>query len=404
MSTPLLDRPPELNGRRPVTPPPPRRPSAPPTTARNRRPRSVLVLLAVALTGGLAGAGTVTLLDGGGDDAATSTWVLPQSASTSTSSGSGTLNAASLYASAAPGVVDIKVATTGSTQGAGPFGDPQGGSSSTASGTGFVLDARGRIVTAAHVVDDAESITVTFQDGTSRTATLLGKDDATDVAVLRVDPDGLTLHPLPLGRSGSVRVGTAVAAIGDPFGYDRSISTGIISGIDRTIEAPNGFTVAHALQTDAALNPGNSGGPLLAANGAVLGIVDQIATSGQSEQSSGVGFVVPADVIRGELDDLIAGRAVSHAYIGLATTDSADGTSGALVSTVASGGPAATAGLRAGDVITRVGTTRVTGAGDVVSAVSARRPGDRVAVTVRRGGDTVTATVTLGTQPSSAGS
>lgn len=400
MSTPLLDRPPEPNGHRPAPPP---RPPAPPTARRSRRPRSVLLLLAVALTGGLAGAGTVALLDGG-DDAATSTWVLPQSAATSAGARSGTLNAASLYASAAPGVVDIKVTTAGSTQGAGPFGGPQGGSASTASGTGFVLDAQGRIVTAAHVVDDAQSITVTFQDGSTRTATLLGKDDATDVAVLRVDPDGLTLHPLPLGRSGSVRVGTAVAAIGDPFGYDRSISTGIISGVDRTIEAPNGFTVAHALQTDAALNPGNSGGPLLAANGAVLGIVDQIATSGQSEQSSGVGFVVPADVIRGELDDLIAGRAVSHAYIGLATTDSADGTSGALVSTVTAGSPAATAGLRAGDVITRVGTTRVSGAGDVVSAVSARSPGDRVEVTVRRAGRAVTTTVTLGTQPSSAGS
>ena len=184
--------------------------------------------------------------------------------------------------------------------GASPFGGPSQ-SGSTATGTGFVVDGKGHIVTAAHVVDGASSISVKFQDGTTRTAKVLGTDNATDVAVLSVDPSGLTLHPLALGSSASLSIGDEVAAIGDPFTYDRSLSTGVVSGLDRTISAPNGFTVAHAIQTDAALNPGNSGGPVLDASGRVIGIVDQIATNGSSETSSGVGFAVPIDLVRSEL-------------------------------------------------------------------------------------------------------
>ena len=172
---------------------------------------------------------------------------------------------------------------------------------STATGTGFVVDGKGHIVTAAHVVEGASSISVKFQDGTTRTAKVLGTDEATDVAVLSVDPSGLTLHPLALGSSASLAIGDEVAAIGDPFTYDRSLSTGVVSGLDRTISAPNGFTVAHAIQTDAALNPGNSGGPVLDASGRVIGIVDQIATNGSSQTSSGVGFAVPIDLVRSEL-------------------------------------------------------------------------------------------------------
>ena len=137
---------------------------------------------------------------------------------------------------------------------------------------------------------------------------MLGQDDATDVAVIKIDPSGLTLHPLTLGSSSSVGVGDDVAAIGDPFGYARSISTGIVSGVDRTIKAPNGFTVAHALQTDAAMNPGNSGGPVLNADGQVIGIADQIATDGSADQSSGVGFAVPIDLVKSALADAQVGR------------------------------------------------------------------------------------------------
>ena len=190
-------------------------------------------------------------------------------------------------------------------------------------GTGFVIDTDGHILTAAHVVEGSQTVKVTLTDGTTRDATVLGSDNATDVAVLKIDPEGLTLTPLTLGSSADVSVGEAVAAIGDPFGYERSISTGIISGVDRTIQAPNGFTVAHALQTDTAINPGNSGGPILNAAGQVIGIADQIATDGSSSQSSGVGFAVPIDLVKAELEQLTAGQDVEHAYLGVAMGDGA---------------------------------------------------------------------------------
>jgi putative serine protease PepD len=393
--------------RPPVAPPP--GDDEPPVEPPSRRPtasgparRGLALLLALtAVVGGSAGAGIVLLT---GADGSTTTTVTqaPTTADTSDSSSSSGLNASALYASAAPGVVDItsKGVTDGS-QGNSPFGAPQQ-QESTATGTGFVVDGKGHIVTAAHVVDGASSITVTFQDGTTRTAKLLGKDNATDVAVLSVDPSGLTLHPLALGSSASLQVGDAVAAIGDPFTYQRSLSTGVVSGLDRTISAPNGFTVAHAIQTDASLNPGNSGGPVLDASGKVVGIVDQIATNGSSETSSGVGFAVPIDLVKSELSSLIAGKTVSHAYLGVSTSSVSSTTSGALIQNVTADGPAADAGLRSGDVITKLGSTTIKGTNDLVAAIATHEPGDKVTVTVRRGSDTSDLTVTLGTQPTQA--
>jgi putative serine protease PepD len=267
-----------------------------------------------------------------------------------------------------------------------------------------VVDADGHIVTAAHVVDGADSISVKLQDGTTRSATVVGKDDATDIAVLKIDASGLKLHPLTLGSSSSIDVGDQVAAIGNPFGYDRSISTGIVSGVDRTIQAPNGFTVAHSIQTDAAVNPGNSGGPVLNANGDVIGIVDQIATDGSAEQSSGVGFAVPIDLVKSSLTTLEAGGQVKHAYLGVSTGDSSSGTAGATVSSVSAGGPAADGGLRAGDVVTAFDGTSVSDATDLVAAIATHQPGDKVQLTVRRGSSTEHLTVTLGTQPTQAAS
>ncbi len=363
-------------------------------------PRLALLLALAGLIGGVAGAGLLSVtgaVDTGGGGTTT---VVERTISTGTGAsgasaetGKAALDVNTLYESASPGVVDITA--TAAASGPGPIGPAE----STSTGTGFVIDARGRILTASHVVSDATRITVEFQDGTRRTATLLSTDDATDVAVIRVDPAGLTLDPLKLGTTASLSIGDPVAAIGDPFGYDRSITTGIVSGLDRTIEAPNGFTVAHAVQTDAALNPGNSGGPLLAADGTVIGIVDQIATNGNANQSSGVGFAVPIDLVAGELGELIAGKQVSHAYIGIATSDASGTTSGALVSDVASGGPAAAAGLAAGDVVTDIGGTAVTGSSDLVATIAEHAPGDTVNVTVRRGSRSLTFSVVLGTQP-----
>jgi S1-C subfamily serine protease len=276
-------------------------------------------------------------------------------------------------------------------------------------GSGFVVDGNGHIATNAHVVTSgtgsdtkrAKDVFVEFSDGNRVAAEIVGDDPNADVALLKVDPDGLALQPLELGSSSSLDVGEGVAAIGDPFGYERSISTGIVSGVERTIEAPNGFTVAHAIQTDAAVNPGNSGGPLLNAAGEVVGIVDQIATGG-SEQSAGVGFAVPIERVTSALAQLKAGEQVHHAYLGVGMSDAATRTAGAAVADVTSGGPAADAGLRAGDVITKIDNTTITDANDLVAAIAAHRPGEDVELTVRRGSDTIELTVTLAEQPQSA--
>jgi putative serine protease PepD len=314
-------------------------------------------------------------------DGSSITTVVERSTTATSRSTGGGLDAQSLYAATSAGVVDISVR----------------GAQGSGSGTGFVVDKDGHIVTAAHVVDNADSVTVKFQDGTTRTAKVLGKDDATDVAVIAVDASGLTLHPLTLGSSSSVKVGAEVAAIGDPFGYTRSLSTGIVSGVDRTIGAPNGFTVAHAIQTDAAINPGNSGGPVLDADGNVIGIADQIATGGGADQSAGVGFAVPIDLVKSSLNTLVSGGTVQHAYLGISTGDGSS--AGAAISAVTSGGPAADAGLRGGDVITSFDGRSVSDSNGLVAAIAAHQPGDKVKLTVKRGSGTQELTVTLGKQP-----
>lgn len=398
----LLSPPPAAphDGSPPLQPPPP---TTPPTRRGGSRGPLALGLALLALLGGVAGAGLLSLTGALGSGSTTTVirsssgaTVVP-AANVSSGSSSGGLDARALYDRAAPGVVDITSKTTAAAN--TPFGPQQ--QQGTATGTGFVVDGQGHIVTAAHVVDGASKVTVQLQDGTKRSAKVLGTDDATDVAVLAIDPSGLTLHPLSLGSSSALHVGDAVAAIGDPFDYARSISTGIVSGLDRTIQAPNGFTVAHAVQTDAALNPGNSGGPVLTADGTVVGVVDQIATNGSSEQSSGVGFAVPSDIVRAELSALIAGQKVSHPYIGLSTADATSSVDGAAVASVAPGGPAASAGIRSGDIVTAIGGQPVQGSNDLVAAVASHHPGDQVQVQLRRGGSTLTVTVRLGTQPSS---
>lgn len=379
-----------------LTPPSDRwSPPDPPPTPRRRTGALAALLVTAALLGGGTTAGVLVATGATRSDSTTTT--IQRTASTTT----GGLNASALYASTAAGVVDI-TAKSSSSSSATPFGGAPQQSGSTATGTGFVVDTAGHIVTAAHVVDGASAVSVKLQDGTTRAATVLGKDDATDIAVLKIDASGLTLHPLTLGSSSAIDVGTQVAAIGDPFGYARSISTGIVSGVDRTIQAPNGFTVAHSIQTDAAVNPGNSGGPVLDANGNVIGIVDQIATDGSSEQSSGVGFAVPIDLVKSSLKTLESGGLVKHAYLGVATADSSSGTGGAAVSSVAAGGPAADGGLRTGDVVTAFDGTAVGGSTDLVAAIATHQPGDQASLTVRRGSSTEHLTVTLGTQPTQA--
>jgi S1-C subfamily serine protease len=359
--------------------------------------RRVSLLLLVAAAAGIAAAGALA-----GILAATGvlpgservTTVVAQQAPASVAGGGAAPRAAAVYAAAAPGVVSITARSVTSMQ--TPFGlEPQ---TAVQSGAGSVLDLKGHILTAEHVVEGASSLSVEFEDGTVRSAKLLGRDSAIDAAVLRIDPSGLTLHPLTLGTLASVKVGDSVFAIGDPFGYPRSLSAGLVSGLDRTIEAPNGFTVAHAIQTDAAFNPGNSGGPLLDARGRVIGVVDQIATGDSpAGTNTGVGFAVPVDVVKAVLPQLERGATPAHAYLGVAAADATP--SGALVQQVTSGSPADEAGVEAGDVVVALGTSKVTGVSDLVAATAAHQPGDHLTVTVERNGERLALPLVLGKQP-----
>jgi putative serine protease PepD len=217
---------------------------------------------------------------------------------------------AAVYASAAAGTVDIAVHTT--TAANLPWNHKR--LHETVYGTGFLIDGRGDILTATHVVSAATSVTVSFPDGATRTGTVLAKDNSSDIALLRVDPAGLTLHPLPLGSDRGLVVGDAVAMIGDPLGFNHSLSVGVVSALGRRIAAPDGVLIAHSIQTDAAMNPGSSGGPLLNSRGQVIGFADQIATGSDqagasgANTSTGVGFAIPIDLAKFELPLLEGGR------------------------------------------------------------------------------------------------
>ncbi len=355
--------------------------------------RVVPVVAALALGGG-AGAGIYAGLSGGGSSSpaattvvAPATTVQPAAATTTTSS----LN--QIYKAATPGVVDITVTEAAS----GGFG--LGQQQSQAEGTGFVYDTKGDIITAAHVVDGASSVKVKFKDGKTVSASVVGSDNSTDTAVIKVNVPASELHPLTIGNSSAVQPGDEVVAIGSPFGLTETMTAGIISAIGRTIVAPNNYSISGAIQTDAPINHGNSGGPLLNSSGAVIGVNVQIDS--ESNGSEGVGFSTPIDTVKSVADTLIAGGKVEHAYLGIQVGDAAN-EGGAQVSCVVSGSPADNAGLKAGDVITAVGSTQVTSADDLTAAVNSYKPNDKVTMTVTRGGSSKSISVTFGNRPSSA--
>jgi putative serine protease PepD len=309
------------------------------------------------------------------------------------------LDPTALYKNATAGVVDITASGITPSSSGLPLTSPGKQQVVTATGTGFTIDTKGDILTASHVVNGASSVTVKLQNGSRRTARVLGVDHSTDVAVLKINPSGLTLHPLPLASSQALSVGDRLAVVGDPFQYDRSLSSGLVSALNRAIQAPDGFLVANAIQTDATINPGNSGGPVLNAQGGVVGIVDQIATgSSPVDSSTGVGFAVPIDVVKSELAQLERGGHVAHAYLG-ATPAQATNLQGALVEGVTAGSPAAAAGLHAGDVVTAVNGAAVAGPNRFVSVLDALKPGNKVTLTVRRGSTSLTLSATLVSQP-----
>jgi S1-C subfamily serine protease len=329
-----------------------------------------------------------------------------------------------IYDQVAPGVAFVQADTAPQQPSSlNPFPQPEGG---TASGSGFVIDDEGHILTNAHVVEGARNIQVTLgEDEDPVDAELVGKDTSTDVAVLEVDPDDSELHPLTLGSSSDLQVGDPVVAIGNPFGLERTVTTGIVSALQRQIDAPNGFTISDVIQTDAAINPGNSGGALLDQNGEVIGINSQIATAGGGG-SVGVGFAVPIDTARDVANQILETGEVEHAFLGISgadvTPEIADALNlsvdeGALVQRVVADGPADQAGIQAGDqevavagqqlvaggdVITAVDGEPVSGMDDVIAAVNTKQAGDEVTLQIERDGESQDVTVELGERPAQA--
>ncbi len=352
--------------------------------------RRVAPVAAALALGGGAGAAIYASVSGDSStpSTATPTAVVPGQPAAATQTVS---SLTQLYKDVTPGVVDITV--TGSTTG-GSFGF--GGQQTTqAEGTGFVYDAKGDIVTNEHVVAGASSITVHFKDGTTAKATLVGSDASSDVAVIKVSVDSSKLHPLTIGDSSTVQPGQAVVAIGSPFGLPETMTSGIVSAIDRTITAPNNYSIAGAIQTDAPINHGNSGGPLLNASGEVIGVNAQIESD--SGGNDGVGFALPINAVKSVANTLISGGKVQHAYLGITVGNASGG--GAQVGRVVSGSPADTAGLKAGDMITAIDGKSITSADDLTATMSAHAPGDKVTLTVTRSGSTKSIVVTLGTRP-----
>src|SRR5215217_7153181 len=351
----------------PAAPPPPRQPSRWPAALGGG------LVSAVAVSAVLLGTGLA-----GGDDTTTTAAApaTPTPAVANANNSRGDL-VRSVYAAASPSVVSVRT--------------------QTGSGTGFLVDNDGTIVTNAHVVGDSQQVQVRFDDkGELHNAQVLSVDTSTDLAALKVDggaPDGV--RPLQLADSDKVQVGDTAIAIGYPLGLDRTATAGIVSGLERQIQAPNGFSIDKVIQTDAAVNPGNSGGPLLNANGQVIGVNSQIATAGGGEGNVGIAFAIPANIVKQVLPALESGTAPEHAYLGLQTSDTANG-DGAQIAAATPGGPSARAGLQAGDIVTKVDGDDVHGADDVAAAIEDNKPGDKVEVTVKRGGSEQTIDVTLG--------
>jgi putative serine protease PepD len=370
-----------------------------PANSRLRRALPLAVALAI---GAAAGAGAYALTNHSSGTPSASPLVVPaQPASSSTTSSADSLT--QLYKQDAPGVVDITVQLPSSNGSSGsfPFGNPGGSQKAEAEGTGFEIDSKGDILTAEHVVDGASSIKVTFQDGSTASATVVGKPDkTTDTAVIHVNKPASELHPLTLGNSSTVAPGQTVVAIGSPFSLPETMTAGIVSAVNRTITAPNNFSITGAIQTDAAINHGNSGGPLIdAATNTVIGINDQILNAGDTNDNAGVGFSVPIDKSKAVAQTLIAGGTVQHAYVGV-LIQTVNG--GAKVTKIVAGSPAAKSGLKVGDVVTAFDGHSITSANDLTAAVSAAKVGDKVTVTVHRGGTTQQLSLTLGVQPASA--
>jgi S1-C subfamily serine protease len=321
-----------------------------------------------------------------------------------------------IYGGAKRGVIQVLATSVASDN---PF---FGSQPRRALGSGFVIDKAGHVVTNYHVIEGASRVEVSFSGNDEMPATVIGRDPSTDIADLRIKrAQGRALTPLELGNSDVVRVGDAVVAIGNPFGLERTVTAGIVSALQREITAPNGFAIDRVIQTDAAINHGNSGGPLLNADGRVIGVNSQIET--ESGGNVGIGFAVPINTVKDVVSQLLESGKVDHAYIGveMATITSELASNvrlpvdqGVLIQRVRTDSPAAQAGLRGGttqvvvdgesylvggDVITKADGQPIESAEQLRSVVTSKEPGDEIALEIRRQNETKEVTVKLGRQP-----
>ncbi len=358
--------------------------------------------------------------EGGAASTTTSTAAAPKPQVIVQAAGNG-FNPVQVYKRAAPGVVTVLSEFGG--------GDSALGGASAGQGSGFVVDKDGEIVTNAHVVSEgqgsdltkADQVYVEFADRNRVSADVVGVDPFADVALLKIDPDGLDLVPLQLGDDHKLAVGDPVAAIGSPFGEQQSLTVGIVSAKRRSVKSLTQFQIENSIQTDAAINPGNSGGPLLDSDAAVVGINQQIET--QSSANAGVGFAVPISAVKRSIDQLRSSGKADYAYIGLSSQAlypqlsqhlGLDTEYGGLIAKVVPGGPADKAGLQGADKTIRFQATPVRTGGDVVLAVDGKKivdpsdlsnlilqhdPGEKVSLDILRDGEHRQVEVTLGTRP-----
>jgi putative serine protease PepD len=378
--------------------------------------RTLAIVLAAAVIGGIVGAAVGLAID---DDSAASTATTVETASPISTSRTG-LTPEQIYRRDAPGVVVITDTQTEQVP-ATAFSPPRA-QQVEALGSGFVIDKKGDLVTNDHVVQGSDGIRVGFSSGASYPATIVGADPSTDVAVVRVKAPASALHPLPFANSSTAEVGDPVYAIGNPFGLDRTMTAGIVSATGRDIQAPNGLTIPNAIQTDAAINHGNSGGPLLDRFSRVVGINSQIQ-GGTVDANVGVGFAISSNAARAIADELIATGHAVHAWLGVQVETIDPGVAklvgglpsqGVIVARVVKGSPAAKAGLTGatrqktvngvtallgGDAIVRVDEKPISTAQQLSSAFALRKPGDRLTLDVVRAGKSRTVTVTLGNVP-----
>ncbi len=378
--------------------------------SRSRIPMIALILIATLVLG--AGAGAVAYSTFG----SSSTTVIRSVPVGGSEPAAQTtpLTVGQVYRDAYRGIVEITVT---SDQPNPTFGGQQ--QQQRAQGSGFVIDSDGHIVTNDHVVDGAKSVSVQFWNGANYKASVVGTDPSTDLGVIKVDAPESVLHPLQFGNSNSVQVGDTAIAIGSPFGLEETVTSGIVSALHRQMEAPNNFTINDSIQTDAAINHGNSGGPLLDINGDVIGVNSQIRSD--SGGSDGVGFAIPSNTVKSIAETLIGSGKVEHAYLGVSVqqipesvADQLKLVAGVELATVRSNTPADKAGLKGatgsktvegeqypigGDVITAIDGEKVTTSEDVQQTVDAHQPGDTLKITYWRNGDSHTVDVKLATRP-----